>query len=560
MLATSSLTERVAEVLPKGYNFRLYHVSTPPTKTSAIYSAPPGTRPDKTYRESHFLALSIDAPGKPSDATEEGPSELLVYAVEVLIYSTAFSTTFFVSKADSTGYLHLLKLPNATSSSIKTTTSTFLEYLVQKRRRPGIRTIISLFARAQDQYLFPGSAENWGKHVLDDRGLVRWWCRVLDPVILKSAESIEDRKCRYGSWARVKGYLVVPGSDATRTYLPTEARIGPESEWRWEIGHPLEEITRHPVGVPPRCLIPHFPDDPKSRYLDDLDGELKNASLDGQWTSVKSVEQFWDAMSFRQECSAGRIVGFLWVVFTPTDLNDNLRTSALTNGSQNTDSQTTVDEDVNPALIDPTEPSSSPASSFILSGQVSPLKTAAGKVPSNAELSKVSTRLKQATPRKHKKKLRGIIISRHPRFKTRSSLRLQEFPENTAYYSCPADSRGQILLGEKDYKRVTELLLRLDFADEILACQSSRRWINEVRAGVASSDEPWGVLVTGTHEPEQKADIPSAAVNSLNVGLVRKKRTLDTQNTSASSVPTARTSASAINVLGSGMVRKKLKV
>lgn len=174
MSVTISLTDGLAEVLPKGYNFKLYHVSTPPTKTSAIYSPPPGTRPDRTYCESHFLTVSIDAPAKTLDAIDKGSSELLVYAIEVLIYSTAFSTTFFVSKADSTGYLHLLNLPQGTSSPIKTTISTFLEHLVQKRRRPGIPSIVSLFARAQDQYLFPGSVDNKGKHVLDDRGLVRW--------------------------------------------------------------------------------------------------------------------------------------------------------------------------------------------------------------------------------------------------------------------------------------------------------------------------------------------------------------------------------------------------
>lgn len=344
----------------------------------------------------------------------------------------------------------------------------------------------------------------------------------------------------------------MPGSDATQSYLPAEAKIGPASVWRWTVGHPLEEISRHPPGIPPRCLIPHFPDDPKSRYLDELDSELKGRSSDGEWTSVKSVEQFWDAMSFRQECSAGRMVGFLWVVFTPRDQGD-FGIGAPTNESRITDSQTSVDENVNPALFIFTDPPSTPATSLMPSSQIlSPLKTTTRDFSSNAKLSNSPTRRERLRRRIRKRKLRGIIIPRQPRVKTKNSLRVPKFPERTAYYSCPAESRGQVVLVEKDYKRVADLLLRLDFADEVLASQSSGRWISEVRAGVISSDEPWGVTITGTQEPEQKANAPSASVNSLNMGLVRKKRKPDSQD----SIPTA---ASAINVLGSGMVRKKGK-
>src|SRR6266487_4672259 len=35
-------------------------------------------------------------------------------------------------------------------------------------------------AWAQGQYLFPGSVENSRKHILNDRGLVKWWCRALN--------------------------------------------------------------------------------------------------------------------------------------------------------------------------------------------------------------------------------------------------------------------------------------------------------------------------------------------------------------------------------------------
>ncbi|KAK5240099.1 hypothetical protein LTR16_011110, partial [Cryomyces antarcticus] len=66
-------------------------------------------------------------------------------------------------------------------------------------------------------------------------------------------------------------------------------------------------------------------------FLDELDEELPDASSSqinvspkkrsaGQWKSVKTLEQFWEMMAYRQECSSGRLVGFIWVVFTPSDV------------------------------------------------------------------------------------------------------------------------------------------------------------------------------------------------------------------------------------------------
>ena len=98
---SQSLEELLAEALPKDFNFRITHISTPPTSTEALYSAPPGETPDKTFLETHFLVLSARPTTEP---------EVFVYAIEVLIYTTASSTTLFVSKADSSGFLYLLNL------------------------------------------------------------------------------------------------------------------------------------------------------------------------------------------------------------------------------------------------------------------------------------------------------------------------------------------------------------------------------------------------------------------------------------------------------------------
>jgi regulator of Ty1 transposition protein 109 len=498
--------QKLATVLPTGARFKTFHLSTPPTRTSAIYSAPPGARPDRTYCENHYLAVSI------AIDVEKEPQEVLVFAVEVLIYSTAYDTTFFVSKADSTGYLHLLGLLKGTPSPIRDITSTFLRHLVDERHRSNTRSIISLFARAQDQYLFPGSVEYSGKHVLDDRGLVRWWCRVLDPLI--------DEPTSTG-WESVKGYLVVPGLDTREMSSCIPKRSGAHNSWT--VGHPLLELSRHLGEVPPRCLIPHFPDDPKARYLDELDEEItrgKNNS-NGQWKSVKSIDQFWEMMEFRQECSAGRMVGFIWVVFTP--------------GIQPQPSEVPVRDGHSPL-------------------HASDISTIATVKEEAVSASHQSARPKTKASSK-KKKLTGLIIPRQPRVKTENRNYLLERPEATAYYLWRPGGRGQIVVDDADYKRVTELLLRLDFANLELAASSSTRWINEVRSGAQGAmRDAWGEVVIGTKPVDIRTQATVSGAQTLNVGLVRKKRKPGVVELQEAVPETTK-----INVLTTGMIRKKPK-
>ncbi|KAH8592817.1 histone acetylation protein-domain-containing protein [Bisporella sp. PMI_857] len=557
LINSSSLLQKLASTLPKGVNFNIYHLSTPPTKASALYSAPPGARPDRTYCESHFLSASIQAPNQ-GDASDS--AEVLIFAIEILIYSTAHDSTFFVSKADSTGFLHLLNLPKGTPSPLREISTTFLQHLVEQRQRPNIRSVVSLFARAQDQYLFPGSIEYSGKHVLDDRGLVRWWCRVLDPLlgdIKINAESASSQ------WQSVEGYLVVPGLDTheTRSYIP-KGTIA-----TWTTGHPLYKITRHSADVPPRCLIPHFPDDPKARFLDELDEELSKGqdAASGQWKSVKSIDQFWDMMAFRQECSAGRLVGFIWIVFTPVaqyeltqSLNGDSQNTTMTMESQPLDSDSFTSIPSQPASL------VMPSTSFTASSQPqassSPIKSR-DEFPSASQR---SVRSISSTSSK-RRKLTGPIIARQPRVKTQNKNYLLDYPTSSAYYEWREEGRGQVIVDESDYKRVTELLLRLDFANLELASSSSTRWISEVRSGAMESmGEAWGQVIMGTKALEIRKENAGAGVNTLSRGLVRTKRKADgDKSKDASSIDPALIPASAgapiVNVLSAGMIRKKAK-
>ncbi|OJD32975.1 dna damage response protein rtt109 [Diplodia corticola] len=583
------LGDLLAEVLPQGANFTCYHISTPPTKCGPIFSAPPGARPERTYCESHFLNVSVTPDDEQQQSDQKAAGEILVFAIEVLIYTTSHLTTIFVSKADSTGYLSLLQLPRTTSSPIRAISTTFVSWLVTQRQRPTSRLVVSLFARAQDQYLFPGSIENAEKHVADDTALVKWWCRVLDPVLraytaeasgTPSTESTAEK-----AQTTAQGHLLIPGLERNETlrFFPPSVRADPPEQKRWKHGHPLLDISRNPAA-PPRCLIPHFPDDPKSRYMDELDDELPdggNASVTspsrgtGQWRSVRSLEQFWEMMSFRQECSSGRLVGFIWVVFTPADIGNTLETS----------------DDAEGTAIGPLG-RPQPITNSLAEMLAQPPTTPPKKNKSS------STRSSSRTPRRRSSKLTGPIIPRLPRIKSSSSQTSNpdnatttsassttgpsssSIPESSLYYVWPPHSRGTLVLDEKDYKRATDLLLNHNFAERAIAVVSTRKWIEEVAVlGSRGGTTGWGVAVVGRNasaiaaatattsaDGAQNGSGGGQAVNTLNTSMVRKKRkggaegAVQQQQQQQQPAPNAKHDAVAgVNVLSSGLVRKKPK-
>ena len=609
---TPSLAERLSSSLPKDIPFTFYHLSTAPTRSPALYSAPPGAKPERTYTESQFLAVSITPPASSSQdlygdkEEEKAEKEVLVLAIEILIYTTRHLTTIFVSKADSTGYLSLLHLGKDHASPLRTITSTFLSFLIETRRRKGKKLVLSLFARANDQYLFPGSVENSGKHVSDDRQLIKWWCRVVDPILraypassssasISSTDPAPDPFTSSTSGEREKettttsqAYLIIPGEDSITPFLPPSVRLSPTLRSRWTNTHPLPSLSRHPTA-PPRCLIPHFPDDPKARFLDELDDELPDNNTSsqsqtdgggggvhdsprkkgrGRWKSVRSLEQFWEMMAFRQECSSGRLVGFLWVVFSPAE-----ESISVVEGQERigVESQASIAESVN-----------------------SPLKSKTRSTPSPSPSHSKRVRPQTVITRK-KKPLRGPIIPRTPKIKraipTTSSppssnkSKTNVLPTSTPYYLWPPSSRGTLLLPPSAYKKATDRLLTLQFKNLATTVSSTRAWIEEVgllggRSG-GNVTKRWGFRVVGRKEA---ACISVAAANvdvGVGVGVdggaeapaapmmmvKKKKRKADDavgepEPESGVSEPAAAATAngSGVNMLGAGLVKKKKKV
>lgn len=557
----TSLYDLLAESLPKDVAFTFYHYSTPPTKSPPLFAAPPHAKSERTYCESHFLAASINA-GDPS--SNRAPDELLILAIEVLVYTTKNLTTIFVSKADSTGYLSLSGNGRIHSGSpLKAICGTFVSWLAKERQREGRKTVISLFARAQDQYLFPASIENKGKHLLDDKELVRWWCKVLDPLVKQykeeeTAKPLSERLSAgsgpgaSSSEVTAKGYLVIPGFEPydTLRYTPPPA---PNAPRRWAATHPLLHIATNPAA-PPRCLVPHFPDDPKARFLDELDDELPDRGTDamtkeggtpsrsnGQWKSVKSLDQFWEFMAFRQECSSGRIVGFIWVVITPPK-------PSIPEEEETGD-----------------EPSQNDSQNIKIATMPSPKKNSAKK----SRRRKVNTN-------------HGPIPLVLPRIKSSSSTLstlstdssgapYKATSEKTPYYWWPTASRGAVVFSSKDYNRAHEVLLQQNFSTRAAATRSTRRWKEEVT--VLGRVDHWSKTIVGRKEAPSATAVSSDATSITLVGTRKKRKPADDGASSETPQGAAMLGeelvrkkpkvepgvTDGINTLGAGLVRKKPK-
>jgi len=524
----ADLADLLAKVLPTGVEITVRHVSSTPIPSDALFAAAPGQASEPTFCENHFLSISVDS---------KDDGETIIFGMEVMVYNTAHLTTIFVSKADSTGFLHLLKLPR-NFSILRLVSNTFLSFLAKTRQRPGVRLAVSLFARAQDQYLFPGSIENAEKHVLDDRGLIKWWCRALDPILrehepesaLQEKEAMDQTV--EAAKASATAYLIVPSCDRfeTRNFFPSTAKTDPQDRPRWINGYPLKQLCHDP-SAPPRCLVPRFPDDPKTRFLIDLDDELPEEQEgqpalpdSGRWRSVKSLDQFWEMMSFRQECSAGRLVGFLWLVINPPGLMNSTSMESQTRRSSETGLLSNATDIPGFSREESTAKTSAQS-------EVMDTPTQAAVKPTNPEIS-------------------------------------PELPRNEEVinpFDWPEAGRGNVVLAEADYKKMMETVLD-NYYDEKDIVTSTKAYVDQVAA--LADELTWGKKVVGSNtEVNAPQSTDSAHTNNvLDLGLIRKrKKSLGEAATANGSQELKGTedapgpSPAGVNVLNASLVRKKKK-
>lgn len=521
----TSLRDALSAALPDGTVCKAHYVHTPSKPCDSLFSPPPGLDPEKTRSTSHFLTVSVLQERSVANSSPAGSeacdAEVLVVGLEIFVYTAEHLTTIFVGKADSTGYLPSGSTPR--SSPIKIICTTFLEWLSThlRRKHPSRALVISLFARAQAQYLFPGSAEQSTKHILDDRQLIKWWAKVLNPIA--SQKSTEGTS--------LGGYLTIPGYDTheMRMYFPRDA----SGQTVWKAGNPLEELgvaRGISPNVPPRCLLPRFPDDPKARYMTDLDEEvgfLDDTSVTDspskkrtrKWKNIGSLDQFWEAMEFRQECASGRVVGFLWVVMPPLSPVAGFDDQAPSASQQTSASDEVQDRETTPT---PTVGSS---------------------------------------PKKRTRRpLTGPIIPRQPRLKGGSSALSVT---NSSELSTMVTSRPStgVTLSKDAYDKSMHILLHLDFCTFEVAAQSTTKWILEVSR--LSGERNWAMEIVGTLKPVELANVKAAvegktAVTDIGTMVRKKRKVIDDVEKNSISVSQV-ADVAPMNVLAGGMLRKKPK-
>ena len=240
------LDKTLQEVIPKDIKLKLYHFSSliePSIEPETL----PINRHDYTI---HFFVAS--------------QNDHIIFGMELVVYS-GDPHTIYVSKVDTTG------CHERSNSPIAGLTLGILRYLINGQHG---KVQLRLFAKSQPQYLFPFSSQNGKKHVASDKALVKWWIKIIDGL------------CKDRTHAR--RYLIIPGfeDNEVRRYVSKD----------WTIGHPYDPEARA-VDV-----IRRYPDDPKSRFLEQLESDKAIET---------TVAEFWELMAHRQEMASGHEIGFI---------------------------------------------------------------------------------------------------------------------------------------------------------------------------------------------------------------------------------------------------------
>ncbi|KAJ6619506.1 histone acetylation protein-domain-containing protein [Mycena sp. CBHHK59/15] len=326
--------------VPGTREFHLHVLVSSPRKCQALfpYALP---RP-RSYLQDILVLLS-------EQSTPDSP-RIFTTAIEACVHNvpTTSCVVLYVSKVDSTGQ----STPPSPAAAL---VQALLTFYADPTTRPvsAEHVWIQLFARAQSQYLFPNSADYSGKRPLSDVKLCAWWKCVFTNV----GNTVRDRDKQ-----AIKLYYVLPGySQVEAEYslrrVETSATTPDSAALPWTYGHPYSQ-TDIPLPCPAPTTdarknlghyIPSFDDDPKARFMGEMactpDAEgikspprkrmrtvshsdtRKGAAAQKDSPSGKeermlgelgkvSADEFWERMSFRQECVAGAITGFFTAIFS----------------------------------------------------------------------------------------------------------------------------------------------------------------------------------------------------------------------------------------------------
>ncbi|KAK0464659.1 histone acetylation protein-domain-containing protein [Desarmillaria tabescens] len=348
--------------LPGTREFHVHVLVSSPRKHADLY--PYALPRPRSYLQDILILLSEQ---KTPDL-----QRIMVSGIEACVYNipTTSCAILYVSKVDSTGQAYS---PSPTSALVRS----LLLFYADPATRPieAQHLWIHLFARAQNQYLFPNSSEFVGKRPLSDVRLCGWWKGIFTGVATELDARSQSKAVIRLNYV-LPGYSELEAENSLKATSPSSSPSSPPHLLRWTYGHPYSQ-----QDIPLPCpksevmnlghYIPWFDDDPKSRFIDEiayttengrvksparkrtrtnsrLDSAKKQSEEDGEdvQTSAKkddrkderpsgelgivSPDEFWERMSFRQECVAGAVTGFftLGVTFPhPASSNFSMHSS-----------------------------------------------------------------------------------------------------------------------------------------------------------------------------------------------------------------------------------------
>ncbi|PBK97851.1 hypothetical protein ARMGADRAFT_1027264 [Armillaria gallica] len=348
--------------LPGTREFHVHVLVSSPRKHADLY--PYALPRPRSYLQDILILLS--------EQRTPDSQRIMVSGIEACVYNipTTSCAILYVSKVDSTGQACS---PSPTSALVHS----LLLYYADPATRPveAQHFWIHLFARAQNQYLFPNSSEFVGKRPLSDVRLCGWWKRIFTGVATELDARSQSKAIIRLNYV-LPGYSELEAENSLKSMSSFSSSSSPPSLLRWTYGHPYSQ-----QDIPLPCpksevlnlghYIPWFDDDPKSRFIDEiayttengrvkspaqkrtrtnsrLDLAKKQSEEDGEdvQTSAKkddrkderpsgelgivSPDEFWERMSFRQECVAGAVTGFftLGVTFPhPASSNSSMHSS-----------------------------------------------------------------------------------------------------------------------------------------------------------------------------------------------------------------------------------------
>lgn len=389
-----------------------------------------------------------------------------------------------------------------------------------RRPRPQ-KTSLYIFARAQPQYLFANSAKNPQKRVLDDRGLVRWWkntaasvyAESMGPSTTATTTTVQEQEReaegkRSGNRkTKVQGWWHIPGIETERqahnviqSTTATNNNSSSSKAFEWIYGYPDKDSKELA-----NALIPQFPDDPKSRMM-------QSPSCQGGFVNIQT---FWELAAIGEESGAGKITGFFRVV--EEDESEDEGEKGEEEG-----------EEVQEKAVTGTTAGYTKVINSLLDLEFSTIEDA--RLSTRRWQDRVEVWIRKSVEKEAERVLEVEAARRQEQEKEDG--KQEEKKEAVATVRPLWIQKGSV---------------------EILLCHGS-------------DVQPTPSPAVSTQEPLTTAAVPApattpAVVNTLSMGLIKRKAPTPastTANTTTTTTPASTTATPAVNVLGAGLIKRKV--